>query len=95
MLISTFVIEWGSLKSERKRTVKEGGSGLSVRFHCEKNRLHFQTANTVLSDKLLDSCLKFCCLQPNPAYKGVGIFFNLMFFCEFVNIFIVIVYITV
>ena len=37
---------------------------------CEKNCLIFQTANRVLSDKLLGSCLKVFCFEPSPAYKG-------------------------
>ena len=44
----------GGLKKWTK--TNRGGSSLSVRSPCEKNFLFFQTANKILSDKLLGSC---------------------------------------
>ena len=77
-----------SLKSERKQTGRGGWSSLSVCLLYEKNRLILQTANRVLSDKLLGSCLKFCYFEPSLAYKGG-------FFIKLVYTFLFIVYIIV
>ena len=84
----------GSLKSELKRTGKP-----VCTFPLWKKLSDFQTAGRVLSDKLLN-VFRF---EPSPAYNGVFLlkrrryiyFFHLTFFCEHVNICIVIVCITV
>ena len=53
---SMFVVEAGtSLENEPKQT-GGGRSSLSVHSLCEKSFLIFQTANRVLSDKLLGIC---------------------------------------
>ena len=92
------IVATGSFKS----TFVVKGRGSSVSLLSEKYCLIFQTANKVLSDKLLSSCSMFCCFEPSPVYKsGFFIkkayiyFFNLTFFYELVNIYIVIVYIAV
>ena len=79
----------GSLKSERKQT--GSGSSLSVGLLCEKNCLIFQTANSS-SDELLGVSHAFLSLAQHINVFIQRFFMNLFFF---MNIVIVIVYITV
>ena len=58
LLWGHLLMEWGNAKNKQKQT---GGRGSSLFVHslCEKNCLIFQTANRVLSDKLLGQLLFF------------------------------------
>ena len=53
----------GVLKKRKKANRGRRWSSLSVRSLCEINCLIFQTANRVLSDKLLSSLISFAVLS--------------------------------
>ena len=72
---STFLMEGrgGYLKSERKRTGGRGVSKLSVRSHCEKNSLIFETVNSVFSYLAVAKRATF---EPSPVFQYIRVFFN-------------------